>query len=154
MTSRRWNTVTKIIVSSTLVLLAISFLVTFRVMIPPTIVAFLLSFILSYPVNWIQRRTGWARATTVAVLYVVVLALVAITPALFISRLLEMVSSLQVALENLIVDLQKQANLPLLGGLNLPVDQLLQDAGTLLINLLASITSNPFLVAREVTSRF
>lgn len=153
MTSRRWNTVTKIVVSATLVLLTIALLVTFRVMIPPTIVAFLLSFILSYPVNWIQRRTGWARATTVAVLYVVIIALIAITPALFISRLLEMVNSLQVALEDLIADLQRQASLPLLGGLNLPVDQLLQDAGTILINLLASITTNPFLVAREVTSR-
>ncbi|MCB0095245.1 MAG: AI-2E family transporter [Caldilineaceae bacterium] len=153
MTSRRWNTVTKIIVSSTLVLLAIALLITFRVMIAPTIVAFLLSFILSYPVNWIQRRTGWARTTTVAVLYVVLIALLAITPALFISRLMEMINSLQTALESLIVDLQAQANLPLLGGLNLPVDQLLQDAGALLINILASITSNPFLVAREVTSR-
>ncbi|MEZ4661444.1 MAG: AI-2E family transporter [Caldilineaceae bacterium] len=153
MTSRRWKTVTKIIVSSTLVLLAIALLITFRVMIPPTIVAFLLSFILSYPVNWIQRRTGWGRATTVAVLYVVLITLLAITPALFISRLMEMVNSLQAALESLIADLQAQANLPLLGGLNLPVDQLLQDAGALLINLLASITSNPFLVAREVTSR-
>ncbi|MEZ4710919.1 MAG: AI-2E family transporter [Caldilineaceae bacterium] len=153
MSSRRWNTVTKIIVSSTLVLLAIALLITFRVMIPPTIVAFLLSFILSYPVNWIQRRTGWGRATTVAVVYVILIGLLAITPALFISRLMEMVNSLQIALESLIEDLQAQANLPLLGGLNLPVDQLLQDAGALLINLLASITSNPFLVAREVTSR-
>jgi hypothetical protein len=70
MTSRRWGNVTKIIVITLLVLFALSLVITFRAMIQPTIVAFLFTFILGYPVNWIQRQTGWARGTAVLVLYV------------------------------------------------------------------------------------
>ena len=66
MNSRRWSNVTKIIVVSSLALIALILMVTFRTMIAPTIVAFLLAFILGYPVNWIQRRTGWARGATCA----------------------------------------------------------------------------------------
>jgi predicted PurR-regulated permease PerM len=66
MSSRRWSNVTKIIVAAALAILALILIITFRALIPATIVAFLLAFILSYPVNWIQRQTGWARSTAVA----------------------------------------------------------------------------------------
>ena len=72
MTTRRWNTTTKIIVASILALLGIVLLVTFRQVIAPTIVAFLLAFVLGYPVNWLQQRTGWGRGATVIAVYVMV----------------------------------------------------------------------------------
>jgi predicted PurR-regulated permease PerM len=97
MNSRRWSNVTKIIVTAALVILAIVFVVVFRAMISPTIVAFLLTFILSYPVNWIQRQTGWARGTTIAALYGLILALVALTPALLFPRLVALFLSLRTA---------------------------------------------------------
>jgi predicted PurR-regulated permease PerM/phosphoglycolate phosphatase-like HAD superfamily hydrolase len=153
MGSRRWSNLTKIIVSATLVLLVIALLVTFRVMIPPTIVAFLLAFILSYPVNWIQRRTGWPRGATVAVLYIMLIGLLALTPALFMSRVMLLVDSLQTTLENLITELENPSDIPLIGNLYLPVDSLLQETGTILTGILGTISTNPFLLAREFTSR-
>ena len=61
MNSMRWTNTTKIIVSASLVAILIWLLVVFRSMIAPTVVALLLTFILGYPVTWIQRRTGWTR---------------------------------------------------------------------------------------------
>jgi predicted PurR-regulated permease PerM/phosphoglycolate phosphatase-like HAD superfamily hydrolase len=82
MESRRWNNVTKIIIASTLAVLAIILAITFRVLIGPTIVAFLLAFILSYPVNWIQRSTGWSRGPVVALVYVGLLSALTLMPVL------------------------------------------------------------------------
>ena len=153
MSSRRWNTVTKIIVSATLVLLTIVILITFRVMIPPTIVAFLLAFIMSYPVNWVQRRTGWPRGATVAVLYIVVLGSLTLAPALFISQAMQLFDSLRTTLEGLIEELQNPADIPIIGNLSLPVDGLLTEAGSILANLLGAINTNPFMLARAFTTR-
>ena len=71
MPSRRWNPTTKIIVGSLLALATLALLVTFRQMIAPTIVAFLLTFVLSYPVHWVQQRTGWARTTALLGVYAI-----------------------------------------------------------------------------------
>ncbi|GIV78539.1 MAG: hypothetical protein KatS3mg050_2933 [Litorilinea sp.] len=154
MSSRRWSTLTKIIVISTLAILAIVLLVTFREMIPPTVVAFLLAFILSYPVNWIQRTTGWARGTAVTVIYIILLALVALMPALLIPRSAELFLSLQAALEDLVTSLQTASAGPLLvlGNYRLSLDTVLQEAGNVLQNVLILATTNPMSIARGVTA--
>jgi len=152
MNSRRWSNVTKIIVVSGLALLTVGLLVTFRVMIAPTIVAFLLAFILSYPVNWIQQRTGWARGAIIALIYVLLLGLVALTPALFMSRALSLFDSLQAALDGLVTELDNPREIPLIGNLVLPVEDLLQNAASILSGVFSSINTNPFLLARGVTT--
>ncbi len=154
MNSRRWNNVTKIVVSAALALLALGLLFIFRVMIAPTIVAFLLAFILSYPVNWVQGRTGWARGPIVGLIYVVLILLIAATPALFMSRLLALGESLQVTLNQLVAELQNpDAEVLHIGNLVIPIGGLLQDAGGLLGNLVSALPTNPFSVVRVVSSR-
>lgn len=134
--------------------MAIGLLVVFRVMIAPTIVTFLLAFILSYPVNWIQSRTGWPRSAIVALIYITLILLLALTPALFFSRILALWESLQGTLEQLVTNLQNPGSGILqFGNLTLPVGDLMQDAAGLLGNLLAVLPTNPFSVVREVTSR-
>lgn len=155
MTSNRWGNVTKIVVTAILVLLLIVLLITFRVMIAPTIVAFLLSFILSYPVNWIQQRTGWPRGAIVALIYITLIGLVAVTPAFFYSRIAELATSLQTSVEELITTLQNPAAAPVLrwGGFELRLETLLEDVGGLLANFLSAVsTTNPFTIARGVTT--
>lgn len=155
MTSNRWGNVTKIVVTTILVLILIALLITFRVMIAPTIVAFLLSFILGYPVNWIQQRTGWARGATVAIIYLSILLLVAITPAFFYSRLAEIATSLQTSFDELITTLQNPSAAPVLhwGPFDLPLETMLEDVGGLLANFLSAVsTTNPFTIARGVTT--
>jgi predicted PurR-regulated permease PerM/phosphoglycolate phosphatase-like HAD superfamily hydrolase len=154
MGSRRWSNVTKIIVITIIAILAVMLLVTFRVMITPTIVAFLIAFIFSYPVNWVQSRTGLARGTTVAILYVFLLAIVLISPALLYPRGGALVFSLQEAIEELVINLRTATNGPILaiGNYQLSVDSLLQQAGDILQNVVAVSTSNPIILFRSVTT--
>lgn len=154
MNSRRWSNVTKIVVASVLVVLTIIVLITFRVLIAPTVVAFLLAFILGYPVNWIQRSTGWARNISVTVVYIVMLAVVALTPVFVIPRLVDLVASLQETLQRLINDLQNITTGPFFsfGPYAFSLDMIFQQTGDILSNLLLDVTGNPLSIARGVTN--
>ncbi len=154
MNSRRWSNVTKIIVIVALVILAIALVVTFGEMISPTIVAFLLAFILSRPVNWIQKQTGWARGACVAFLYILLLAFVALMPALFISRSVAIFMSLRQTLEELIANLRNTPTrlLFVFGTYQLSAGTLLKQMGDVLQNVLAVATADPFSLFRGVTT--
>ncbi len=154
MGSRRWSNVTKIIVIAVIAILAVVLLVTFRAMITPTIVAFLLAFIFSYPVNWIQSRTGLARGATVAILYLFLLAFVLISPALLYPRGGDLVLSLQSAIEELVSNLRTATSGPIfvIGNYQLSADNLLQQAGDILQNVVTISTSNPIIIFRGVTT--
>lgn len=154
MGARRWSNLTKILVAATLAILAIVLLITFRVLIGPTVVAFLLAFILSYPVNWIQRSTGWARGIAVSAIYIVLLAVVVLTPVLVIPRLDNLITALQGTLQELIANLQNVSNGPFLqlGPYRLSLDMLLQETGNVLSNVLLLATGNPLSIARGVTN--
>lgn len=152
MGARRWSNLTKILVAATLAVSAILLLITFRVLIAPTVVAFLLAFILSYPVNWIQRSTGWARGLAVSLIYVALLVVATVVPILVIPRLAALLSALQATLEELIAGLQNVSGGPFLplGPFRLSLDLMLQETGDLLSNVLA--TGNPMTIARGVTN--
>lgn len=154
MGSRQWSNVTKIIVIAILAVVALALLVTFRVMIAPTVVAFFLAFILNYPTNWIQRSTAWARGAAILVVYVVLVGLVALASVLIIPRSVEVVAGLRTSLEHLIANLQSLPAGPLfvLGPLRLSPNTLLQQAGDALNNVLALATRNPLSLARGVTN--
>ncbi len=153
MGSRRWRNVTKIIVSAALALITLILLVTFRQMIAPTIVAFLLAFILGYPVNWIQRSTGWARGVAVLIVYIALVALSALGSVLIIPRSAELASGLRASIEQLIVNLQSMSAGPLfaLGPIELSLDSIFQEMGNALSNVLMA-TGNPISLARGVTN--
>ncbi len=150
MSTRRWSNLTKSIVAGALVLLAIVLLIVFRAMIPPTIVAFLLAFILGYPVNWIQRRTGWSRGGSTALLYLLLVGLLALTPVFIAPRIVNLWGELQVTLERLVVGLQAATlEVPLpTGPITLPTERLLQSVGDALQNLLPLLTASPLLIVR------
>ncbi len=154
MTSTRWNTTTKIVVVALLSLLAVALLVTFRVMIRPTIIALLLTFVLQRPVNWIQRRSGWSRGLSIALIYLFLLALIALTPAIFIPRLVDSFRSLRVALEALVQDLQTAVPGPLLtlGEYELSVEGMLQQLGAILQDILSPAAAGALDFALSLTT--
>lgn len=154
MNSKRWNTTTKIIVSASLAISLIWLLIVFRAMIPPTIVALLLAFILSYPVTWVQRRTGWTRATAVVSIYLLLLALLALTPVLIIPRLSTLITSLDMALQDLVDNLQTASAGPIfsLGGFSISMDNALQQLGNVLQNAFSPAASGALNLARGVTT--
>ncbi len=154
MNSMRWTNTTKIIVSASLAAILIWLLVVFRSMIAPTIVALLLTFILGYPVTWIQRRTGWTRTTAVIATYLILLALLALTPVLIIPRLSTMTDSLNTALQELVTDLQTASAGPLfsVGNFSISVDSILQQLGSVLQNILSPAATGALSLARGLTT--
>jgi predicted PurR-regulated permease PerM/beta-phosphoglucomutase-like phosphatase (HAD superfamily) len=155
MPSRRWNTTTKIVVGAALALAAIGLLWTFRQMIAPTIVAFLLTFVLSYPVSWVQQRTGWARSTALIGVYAIVIFALFLLTLLILPRLDSIVSSLQRTVTDLLAALQPSAAAPIieLGPLSFSADSALAQLDAALEGILGFITQNPMgLVSGFATS--
>ncbi|MBX3014052.1 MAG: AI-2E family transporter [Caldilineaceae bacterium] len=149
MPSRRWNTITKASVVAGLALLFIWAVVMFSTMIPGTIVAFLLAFVLSYPVNWIQRQTGWARTPAIVLVYCAILLLVALMPILILPRATTLYASLQQTLIDLINSLQ--TTVIAVGRFHMPVNDLLGPLSEALQNILRVASVNPWSIFRGLT---
>ncbi len=139
MSANRWSTTTKIVVASVLGLAAVLLLYAFRVMIQPTIIALLLTFVLYQPVSWVQQRTGWSRAMSIAAIYLLVIVALIITPVIFVPRVANSIEALLGLLETLVSDLQTAAPGPLLPilGINLTFNNLLQQLGAVFQNVLS-----------------
>lgn len=133
-----------------LVLLALWAVIMLRVMIPATIIAFLLAFVLGYPVNWIQRQTGWARTPAIILLYCIIILLLTLMPILVMPRAGGLAASLQQTLMGLIDDLQN-AGIPI-GGQHIPVNTLFQPISEALQNLLSVASINPWSIFRGLTN--
>lgn len=58
-----------------------------RVIMPPVILALLLAYLVSLPVNWVLRRTGWPRGPVTFLAELIVVLLVLTTPAVIMPRL-------------------------------------------------------------------
>lgn len=154
MTSKRWSTTTKIIVSSILAVLAILLLITFRAMIQPTIIAFLLTFVLYQPVNWIQRRTTWSRGVSILVIYLVLIIGLLAAPVILVPRLVASFESLVAVLETLIADLQSAAIGPFftIGSYELSADSLFQQLGDSLQGILSPAAAGALGFALTLTT--
>ena len=102
------------------------------------------------PFNWIQRRTGWSRGGSTALLYLLLVGLLSLTPVFIAPRLLAIWDELQLTLEQLVVDLQAATlSVPLpTGPISLPTEQLLQSAGDALQSFLPLLTASPVLIVR------
>lgn len=124
----------------------------FADMIPSTIVAFLLAFVLGYPVNWIQRQTGWARTPAITLLYTVVLLLLILMPVLVIPRASSLATSLQQTLVELLNNLQT-AEIAI-GNFHMPINNLFQPVREALQNLLGATSVNPLSIFRGLTNGF
>ncbi len=78
----RWSPFFKQLVTVTLLIGAVWLLVRARQLIPPVIIALLLAYLVSLPVGWILRRTGWPRTPVALVSQIVVVLLLLTIPAL------------------------------------------------------------------------
>lgn len=154
MNSKRWSSTTKIIVTALLVLLAVVLLIAFRAMIRPTIIAFLLTFVLYQPVNQIQRRTGWSRAASVISVYILLVILLTAAPVFFLPRLASSLNSLVVLLDTLVADLQTADPGPLLalGAFELSPNSLLQQIGAVLQDVMSPVAAGALGFALTLTT--
>ena len=154
MSSNPWSTTTKIVVGSVLGLLAALLLYAFRVMIQPTIIAFLLTFVLYQPVSWVQQRTGWSRATSIVSVYLLLIVVLIATPVIFVPRVVSSFEDLLVLLETLVIDMQTAAPGPALTlfGYELSANNLLQQLGTVIQNLLSQAGTGALGLAATLTT--
>lgn len=154
MSTKRWSTTTKIVVSALLGLLAAILLYAFRVMIQPTIIALLLTFVLYQPVSWVQQRTGWSRATSIVAVYLLVILILIIAPIIFVPRVVSSVESLLILLESIVADLQEAGTgtLPPIFGFNLNVNLILQQFGAVIQNVLSQAGTGALGLAATLTT--
>ena len=154
MSTKSWNTTTKIVVSASLGLLAVLLLYAFRVMIQPTIIALLLTFVLYQPVSWVQQRTGWSRATSIIAVYLLVILILIVMVAIFVPRVVSSFESLVVLLDTLVTDLQSADPGPLLPvfGINLTINNILQQLGTVIQNVLSQAGAGALGLAATFTT--
>lgn len=154
MTSKRWSSTTKIIVTAVLAVLAVVLLITFRAMIRPTIIALLLTFLLYQPVNWVQQQTAWSRGVSIVAVYLLLILLLIAAPAIFIPRLAESFESLISVLDTLVVDLQTASPAPILtlGEYELSVNILFRQLGEILQNILSPAAAGALGFALTLTT--
>jgi len=101
--SRRWSDSTKRLVFTGVVIAFILTLYRFRAIIAPTVIAIILAYILNPLVKFIQARTRLSRAWAVSILYLILVVLLSLVPAIFVPILVQEVREVN-------VDIQKVAD--------------------------------------------
>jgi predicted PurR-regulated permease PerM len=97
--SKRWSDSTKRLVFTGVVIALILTLYRFRAIIAPTVIAIILAYILNPLVKFIQTRTGLARAWAVSILYLILIVLLSLVPAIFVPILVQEVREINVDIQ-------------------------------------------------------
>jgi HAD superfamily hydrolase (TIGR01549 family) len=135
----RWSPFTKQIIVVGSLVASVWLLSRVSVLLMPLILALLLAYLVSLPVNWIVRRTGWPRTLVAAVTYLILLVLIITAPVLLVPRLVSLVGAFGATLVNVIQELTAVSPKPItitpdltidLGLFYAPIDQWLQGALT------------------------
>ena len=97
--SKKWSDSTKRLVFTGVVIALILTLYRFRAIIAPTVIAIILAYILNPLVRFIQARTGLSRAWVVSILYLVLIVLLSLVPAIFVPILVQEVREINVDIQ-------------------------------------------------------
>jgi predicted PurR-regulated permease PerM len=98
----RWSTTTKLVVVLLSLALFIYLLFRFSAVIPPLVLALILAYVLSPPVNFIERRLHFPRGLAILLAYLVLLGLTAVILALIIPPFLIQLSGLSEDLQRFV----------------------------------------------------
>ena len=97
--SKKWSDSTKRLVMTGVIIALILTLYRFRAIIAPTVIAIILAYILNPLVKFIQARTGFSRAWAVSILYLVLIVLLSLVPAIFVPILVQEVREINVDIQ-------------------------------------------------------
>ena len=106
-TRRPWLPRTKLTVSILLLALFIYLLTRFSVAIPPFILALILAFVLTPPVNKLEQHLPMPRSVITALLFLVVLTLLVLIPSLLVPPLAEQIADLNLDFQILLQRLEE-----------------------------------------------
>ena len=96
--SKRWSNSTKRLVLTGVVIALTLTLYRFRTIIAPTVIAIILAYILNPLVKFIQARTRLSRVWAVSILYLVLIVLLSLVPAIFVPIIVQEVREIDVDL--------------------------------------------------------
>ena len=97
--SKKWSDSTKRLVLTGVVIALILTLYRFRAIIAPTVIAIILAYILNPLMKFIQARTGLSRAWAVSILYLILIILLSLVPAIFVPILVQEVREVNVDIQ-------------------------------------------------------
>jgi HAD superfamily hydrolase (TIGR01509 family) len=109
----RWSPFIKQIVVIGSVAALVWLLASIHVLLIPLILALLLAYLISFPVGWIMRHTGWPRSAVVAILYVLVLLILIIAPVLLMPRLMALFNGLSQTLRTIFLEMSETTPKPI-----------------------------------------
>ena len=111
--STRWSPFTKhlFIIGSIIAAIWLAFRV--QILWTPLIMVFILSFLVSYPVNAILRRTGWPRTLVVVIAFLLLLVLIGVAAASIVPRIFGLASGLAWTLRRVVTELAKASPKPI-----------------------------------------
>ena len=112
-TRPRWSAQTKWTVSMVLLLFAVYLLFRFSEVIPPLVLAAVLAYIISPLVRWLERRTPLGRGWSTALVYLLLLGVVAALLAVGVPLVVSQAAALNTRLETLLTVATQAFNRPL-----------------------------------------
>jgi len=98
----RWSPFAKQIVIVSTVIAAVWLLFRIHLLLTPLVLAFLLAYLISFPVNWLVRRTGWPRTPVTVLVQLLAVFIILSTPALIVPRVVALGRSFGTTLINVI----------------------------------------------------
>jgi predicted PurR-regulated permease PerM len=133
----QWSPYTKLLISAAIFSLMVYFMVRFRMVIPPLIVAMILAYVLSPGVKRIQSRLKIGRGLATALTYLLLLAVASLGPVLIIPVLVDQLGRLSLNFQNIILTIEELLVRRIeLGGLIIDVRELANQTIALLQNIL------------------
>jgi predicted PurR-regulated permease PerM len=132
----RWSTSTKLVVSLLLLALATYLLYRFSVVVAPFVLAVILAFLLNPLVDRLERRLKVPRGLATLLVYLTLIALLILLPALIVPELVDQFQSLNLDLQQMVDGIQQAIGETIvIGGIHLDsgqiIGQLQQALGTM-----------------------
>jgi len=99
--SKRWSDSTKrLVLTGVVIALALTFY-RFRAIIAPTVIAIILAYILNPLVRFMRARTGLSRGWAVSILYLMLIVLLSLFPAIFVPILVQEMRQVNVDIQKI-----------------------------------------------------
>ncbi len=111
--STRWSPFTKHLFVIVSLAVVVWLIFSIRILWTPLLLVFLLSFLASYPVNAILKRTGWPRTPVVILVYLLLLLLLALTVVNIVPRLIALGTGLANTLQRVLFELARATPAPI-----------------------------------------
>lgn len=154
---QEWTSTTKLVVVILLIVLAGIALVAARAIIVPLILAWIMAFILSPLVRWIDRRTPIPHGLATGLLYLVLLAGVVVLGISLIPTIVEQVDFLRLQLVNSVdtlLALASNSESITLMGIEVSLQGVLDEIGATLVSLIRGAANDALGIVGAITSTF